>query len=223
MTDQVSNPNTVPRKEREKLARQKEILNAARELFVSNGYADTTLDDIAKKAEFGKGTIYNYFNNKEELVAAIMDQMIDEMLDHVRASISESGVSDARSALHAYAIGMLRIARENWEFTRMFMKELHQAKAHGNTSFIQCRLERIKSVWDILAEPIRKDIEAGKLRPVDPVEVARMFDGMLKFYCGARLFDGDSLHDQQGLDAVSLMLSIIFDGINQHHTQGTTI
>jgi TetR/AcrR family transcriptional regulator, repressor of fatR-cypB operon len=220
VTEQVENSNIVPRKEREKLARQKEILNAARALFVANGYADITLDEIAKKAEFGKGTIYNYFNNKEELVAAIMDQMIDEMLDQVHIAIDESGTTDARSVLHAYATGMLQIARENWELTRLIMKELHQSKTHGNVNFMESRLVRIKSVWDLLAGPIRKDIEAGKLRPVDPVEVARIFDGMIKFYCGGRLFDGGFLHDQQGVDAVDLMISILFDGLNQPNTQG---
>jgi TetR/AcrR family transcriptional regulator, repressor of fatR-cypB operon len=215
--------NVMSRKEREKLARQMDILNAARDLFISKGYGDTTLEDIARKAEFGKGTIYNYFNSKEELIAAIVDQMIDGMQEHARQAVSQAVNGDSREVMRAYGFGVLNIARENWELTRLFMKEFHQSRSNGQSTFVQCRLERMRSLWGILAEPIRKDIEAGKLRPVDPEEVVRMFDGMLKFYCGNRLSSGDCLYDQQGIDAVNLMVSIFYDGITQSTLQGTGI
>ncbi len=66
------------RKERERLARQQDILTAARELFLRQGYHETTLEEIARHAEFGKGTIYNYFDSKEDLFLAIFDQLIGE-------------------------------------------------------------------------------------------------------------------------------------------------
>ncbi|MBK7257414.1 MAG: helix-turn-helix transcriptional regulator [Ignavibacteriae bacterium] len=68
---------TLSRKEREKRARQQDILKAARELIATKGFRDTTLDEIAQKAEFGKGTLYNYFASKEDIFHAIIDQAIE--------------------------------------------------------------------------------------------------------------------------------------------------
>ena len=81
----------VTRKEREKRARELEILKAARELFLAKGFRETTLDEIAHAAEFGKGTLYNYFSSKEELFLGILRQALEEMYEIARASTAASG------------------------------------------------------------------------------------------------------------------------------------
>ena len=55
------------RKERERAMRRNEIVIAACDVFASRGFNDATLEEIAEKAEFGKGTLYNYFDSKELL------------------------------------------------------------------------------------------------------------------------------------------------------------
>jgi len=219
MENQV-NSTAIPRKEREKIARQRDIINAARELFIEKGYSDTTLEEIAKRAEFGKGTIYNYFNNKEELFFAIMDEMIDQLLLHVQAIIIDSGAPDARTALTAYAKWLLTLAKENWEFTRLFMKEFHRAKLDEHQALMEARLKRIREVWEIIAKPIQRDIDAGKLRSVDAFEVARLFDGMLKFYCGTRMYEEGTLNEEGVSKSIELIVSLIFDGITKLNEQG---
>lgn len=218
--DNQENSAVIPRKEREKLARQRDILNAARDLFVEKGYSDTTLEEIARRAEFGKGTIYNYFNNKEELFFAIMDEMIDQLLKHVQSTILDSGAPDARTALTAYAKGLLTLAKENWEFTRMLIKELHNAKLDEHQALMAVRIERIRKVWEIIAQPIQRDIDVGKLRPVNAFEVARIFDGMLKFSCGSRIYEDETLNEEGICSTIDLIISLVFDGITKHNEQG---
>ena len=55
------------RRKQERENRRNEIIDAAEQLFFSKGYEKTTMDDIVKKAEFSKSTLYTYFNSKEEL------------------------------------------------------------------------------------------------------------------------------------------------------------
>ncbi|MEL6613746.1 MAG: helix-turn-helix domain-containing protein, partial [Bacteroidota bacterium] len=50
----------LSRRERERLARRAAMLDAATALFAEKGYASATLDEVAERAEFGKGTLYNY-------------------------------------------------------------------------------------------------------------------------------------------------------------------
>lgn len=66
---------TLGRKEREKIQRKKEIMNVAAELFSVKGFNHTTLEEIAVKAEFGTGTIYNYFQSKEEIFKSIIESI----------------------------------------------------------------------------------------------------------------------------------------------------
>ncbi len=56
------------RRERERAARKREILDAAQDLFFSKGFDNTTMDEIAERAEFGKPTLYTYFSSKEEIL-----------------------------------------------------------------------------------------------------------------------------------------------------------
>lgn len=61
-----------PRWERRKDARPGELAAAALELFVERGFAATRLDDVARRAGVSKGTLYLYFDSKEELFKAVI-------------------------------------------------------------------------------------------------------------------------------------------------------
>ena len=62
----------LERREKEKNNRRKKILESARNLFFAEGFKNVTVDKIAKFAELGKGSIYLYFNSKEEIYAQIL-------------------------------------------------------------------------------------------------------------------------------------------------------
>jgi hypothetical protein len=57
----------LPRRERENLRQRGEILDGALRLFSEKGYHNVSMHEIAKEAEFGIGTIYKFFANKEDL------------------------------------------------------------------------------------------------------------------------------------------------------------
>ena len=59
------------RKQREKEKRRNEILDAAEELFFSQGLQQTTMDDLAARTELSKGTLYLYFRSKDEVYLAL--------------------------------------------------------------------------------------------------------------------------------------------------------
>jgi len=72
--------DALSRRERERQMRRHAMLDAARAVFAEKGYARATLDEIAERAEFGKGTIYNYFDGgKEQILYAIFDQLYAEI------------------------------------------------------------------------------------------------------------------------------------------------
>lgn len=79
------------RKEREKEELKDLILNAAREIFVSEGYENTSIRKIATKIEYSPGIIYHYFRDKNELLLALHDQAFEakmQILFHSVQSIA---------------------------------------------------------------------------------------------------------------------------------------
>jgi AcrR family transcriptional regulator len=76
-----------PRWARRKDARPEEIIAAALDLFVERGYASTRLDDVAACAGVSKGTLYLYFENKEDLFKAVVRGNVVPMLQHGEALV----------------------------------------------------------------------------------------------------------------------------------------
>lgn len=77
-----------PRWERRKDARPQELLEAALDLFVEKGFASTRLEDVAKRAGVSKGTLYLYYENKEDLFKAVVRSTIVPALGHAESSIA---------------------------------------------------------------------------------------------------------------------------------------
>ena len=85
----------LSRKQREVQQREALILEVARELLVQHGYLGLRMDDIAESVEYSKGTIYQHFPNKEEIILALANQALE-----------------TRSSLFAEAATMRKQSRE---------------------------------------------------------------------------------------------------------------
>jgi AcrR family transcriptional regulator len=84
------------RKEKEKEIRRSDIIKSAEKLFFTKGYYMTTMDDIAKEAEFSKRTVYVYFNSKEQIYFEIMVRgykiLINIMEAYIHNEIKENAL-----------------------------------------------------------------------------------------------------------------------------------
>ncbi|MFF7260622.1 TetR/AcrR family transcriptional regulator [Streptomyces sp. NPDC008159] len=70
----------MPRVSQERLdARRRQILDAAARCFASNGFHATSMQDVLKEADLSAGAVYRYFSGKEELIAAIVAEVISEI------------------------------------------------------------------------------------------------------------------------------------------------
>jgi TetR/AcrR family transcriptional regulator, repressor of fatR-cypB operon len=209
---------SLPRKEREKLARQQEILKAARELFVTRGFRETTLDEIAHHAEFGKGTIYNYFANKEEIFFGIVDQSSQELMEISREAAATPG--DARKKLQSYASRIIRYVMENGEMIHVVYHELHKSNDASSCLRLKEIMGNALRGRDILAAPLKAEIDKGALRAVAPDQLVQLFDGMLRAYCFERFaFASPRLGDDVE-DEAETITSIFFDGIVKRKNKG---
>ncbi|MCB0716964.1 MAG: TetR/AcrR family transcriptional regulator [Bacteroidetes bacterium] len=214
----------LSRKERERLARRQEMLLAARSVFAEKGYSGATLDEIAHRSEFGKGTIYNYFEGgKEEILIAILNQMYDET-----ASIASDVFSNERLAAESirqlFSEFLTRIFTYLTEHRDVFIihvKEAHAFLFAENRKLADAVMQKRDQVIGLLRRPIEYGIESGQLRPLPADAVSHMLLGNIKGIQMQRCLR--TMHGSETDAAVctnesqaEFLISVLFDGLLNH-------
>lgn len=97
--------NSARRWQRRKEARPAEILDAALSMFVEKGFASTRLEDVAREAGVSKGTVYLYFDSKEALLRALVNEIVIPEVDRAEKMANQYQGS---------AAGLLQMLAQNW-------------------------------------------------------------------------------------------------------------
>ena len=90
--------NTMSRKQREWLEREQLILNTAKSILQNEGLANLTMDRVAAEIEYSKGTVYNHFKNKEEIITGISCRCMSNLVELFSRAKNYSGTSRERIA-----------------------------------------------------------------------------------------------------------------------------
>ena len=207
------------RRERERLARREAMLSAARALFAEKGYEQARLEEIAERAEFGKGTLYNYFEGgKQELLFAIFE----DAFENVRRLI-ETCVADEVAAGHSVRVAFRNLLAcllghflEERPTFLILMKEAQRMGLATDSEAVQ-RLFALRSrPIAALAVPIEAAMQAGTMRRFDAHAVAHMLmgnvHGYLMYACGP---DCSPTMTELALpeNAADFIAAILFDGL----------
>jgi AcrR family transcriptional regulator len=95
----VATPDIHPRGTRlPRSARRTQLLGAAREVFVAQGYHAAAMDDIAERAGVSKPVLYQHFPGKRELYLALLQLHSDELLDAVHSALASTANNKQRVA-----------------------------------------------------------------------------------------------------------------------------
>ena len=92
------------------------ILDAALRLFARNGYAQTTTDEIAKRARISKGLIYNYFSSKEAILECLVVESMEKAFPMLTAAPSEG---DPLAALEEFIHTWFQLIRSDSDLFRL--------------------------------------------------------------------------------------------------------
>src|SRR3954468_3390319 len=98
-------PSGPARRGRPRGSEPAELLSIAREMFLANGYAGTTMDAVAAAARISKQSLYRGYASKDALYAAVVRDWVDRGYDAMRPHTTDLARTD-----DAY-IGLLRLAR----------------------------------------------------------------------------------------------------------------
>lgn len=133
--------------------RKSEILDAAEILFISKGYAKTTINDILQTVGIAKGTFYHYFKSKEEVMDAVIRRMIDAGVEAAKKI-----ASDSKLTVQEKLFQMILAQRPNKENNReQMIEELHHV---NNAEMHQKSLvESIRLLSPVLAEVVAQGVK----------------------------------------------------------------
>ena len=92
---------TISRKERERQQREAKILDLARCMLREVGYLGLSMDRIATQMEYSKGTIYQHFQNKEEIILALANQALEKRLEMFERASTWPAASCSRDRMAA--------------------------------------------------------------------------------------------------------------------------
>ena len=159
-------PRKSPRSRRGTRTRAS-LLEAARSVFERDGYLASRVTDIADEAGVAHGTFYTYFDSKEEVFAAVLHELQEEML-HAGVHVGGAG-EDPLQAIEAANRAYLESYRRN---TRL-MAALDEASA-VNERVRAIRLERVAAFTERNAHGIRRLQQNGLVDPALDADVASL-------------------------------------------------
>jgi AcrR family transcriptional regulator len=157
----VTEMRAEPRRRR-KAERPQEILEAAFAQFSRNGYAMTTLEQIAERAGVTKGTIYVYFDSKEHLFISMVRELMKVTLDTLQEMLESHQGSTAELLRAQFSFIYQHVVedRRRREMARLLIAEASRFPAL--TDRYQEEIHR--PCMDLLTKTIQRGVDRGEIR-----------------------------------------------------------
>jgi AcrR family transcriptional regulator len=155
------------RRARERLELRQDILDAARDLFTSEGYENVSMRKIAQKIEYSPATIYSHFEDKEDLLDSLCAEAFSRLDARFKAIDQECGddpLRHLREGLRAY----IEFGLENPQHYKLAFL-VSPTVASGKPESTRRRAVGLQT-FDRLRKAVQSCIDAAVFRPVD-VEV----------------------------------------------------
>lgn len=153
--------------------RRCEIIKAARFLFQTRDYESTTIQNVIDYLKIAKGTVYYYFKSKEELLEAVINDIIDENLEQMRQALDGSNGNAMEK------LALLMAAGDMSDSQGQILEELHSS---GNF----CMHARLLAVTlqkqaPLYAQIVQQGCEEGLFQTETPLETAEFILAAVQF------------------------------------------
>ena len=191
-------------KEHKDLTRR-EILDAAASLFRAQGYGETNLGDIAGYVGIGRTTLYEYFTDKEDILASLVEETIPGVVDEMLRGLPPA--LKARDRLAELIQRGLAFVSSDDDLGSTLMRETPRLSNEAQ--------RRLRSAHRPLQEEIVRVVEAGiesgEFRNFDPALAAQIVYGLMMSTSTGLIRDADA--KQRLHEVADTVVSVVFEGI----------
>ena len=197
---------SLTRRERLKQEREERILDAAATVFASKGFHRATIREIAEFADVADGTIYNYFENKYDLLIGIMTRLTD--LEQLPAELTLTLQSDARESLAKMLQHRLARIEHSQEMLQAILPEV-MVNPELRRRYYQ---QFVRRIVVLLEQYVQTRIELGHLREMNVPLTVRILQSVFIGLVLLRIV-GDETLQSDWEEVPEVLASLLFDGL----------
>jgi len=182
------------RREQNKARKRNELERAALDLFLEQGYAATSIEQIVAEAGIARGTFYLYFADKEELFRAIIDRMAIPALEIIEqchhALVNATNLAETQQAYRALEVELVRLFVEHASIALLYLREQRNGGVVGD--WLRSLQRRIDT---FVTEMTASLMERGLMRKTEPAVVAHAIAGAIERITFDVLLDASRMPD----------------------------
>jgi AcrR family transcriptional regulator len=157
-----------------------QLLDAAEEVFGQKGFHATTLKEIAELAEFSVGSVYSFFDNKDDLYLSVFLRRGAEFMPGMRSVVSSAATPlDQLHALVDFEVGFFRQHRH---FGRLYLRAFSTSRPAPEMPESPLLADNLQTAMELQSDVFARGQQAGELRSGDPLVLARLFSGLVAAY-----------------------------------------
>jgi len=155
-------------------AKYQRIIDSATKIFAKKGFYKAKVAEIAKEARVADGTIYLYFENKEDILISLFENQMKLVLDNMKSELSKE--KDSVKKIKRFAFTHLEFIEQNKNMAEIIQVELRQS----NRFMKEYKNERFMEYLDLIEEIIREGQGKGIFKKeIIPAIAKRAFFGAL--------------------------------------------
>ncbi len=187
--------------------KKEKIMNAAINFFSENGFDKSALDDIAKYAGVGKGTLYLYFKDKEDIYIKSIKHIFDKWIDKMNEVIGMD--LNAVEKLEKYIDVNINQITSNMSLAKLLIREvpnfllkLHKSNKMGPMKIYKKREKHLSMI-------IEQGIKSGEFKKVNKEIMANIIIGSINSYVMKYIFHSDKICEKDFKEYKKTILGFI--------------
>ncbi len=184
-------------------ARRTQILMGAAQVFAEKGFHKATTKEIAKAAGVSEGTIYNYFDNKRDLLVAMIELLATQSLTSL---IATEPPADPRELFTAILYNRYELGQERGHQIAPIVAEIFSDVEVREALYRQI----VIPISGHLERFIQHHIDSGRFRPIDPIIATRAFIGAIVINFALKISGLDARYDHISVDSLIEQLVTLF-------------
>lgn len=178
--------STVPsRREARRLVQmdvsRSQLLDAAEEVFGRKGFHEATLKEVAELAEFSVGSVYSFFESKDELFRQVFVRRGEEFMPPMHAILDDED-GDPVAQLHALIDFEVEFFRTHRQFGRLYLRYANATILSAERQIDLAMRGRYEEAMRLQAALFARGQAAGVFREGDPEVLARLLSGLMAAY-----------------------------------------
>lgn len=170
-----------------KKSRKETILETAKDLFSKSGFDGCSMDDIAKKAEVNKATLYYHYKDKSTLYETVLVSNLEQFYE--KAKVLSKTPKDPKERL----LGFVTAFGENFDCNKTMASLMLNEVSTGGRNLTKNVSAVMKKIVGLLKEILDTGVEEGVFKDINPMILHFMIVGSMNMYISSEPFRNKEL------------------------------